>query len=104
MECRRKIMDPVHYFDATRKSDPDYWDPLDGATDSGWYFWVETWADRIGPFETEDIARWEGLRYAMILNGLGEFFGQEAADGVAVGQSQNQGRLRRSEWVVRKVP
>lgn len=57
------IMDPVHYFDAALKGRDGYWDDLDGATDTGWYFWCETWADRIGPFPSESKAREEMDRY-----------------------------------------
>lgn len=31
--------------------------------DEGWWFWIETWADRRGPFETEAQARAELGRY-----------------------------------------
>ncbi len=44
IDSRRKFVDPVHFY-----SNP--WEP------SQWYFWGETWADRIGPFATEEEAR-----------------------------------------------
>jgi hypothetical protein len=31
-------------------------DPIHQDTQGGWYFWDETWADRIGPFQSRDIA------------------------------------------------
>lgn len=31
-------------------------DPVEQDTD-GWYFWDETWADRHGPFDSEEKAR-----------------------------------------------
>lgn len=31
-------------------------DPVEEEVD-GWWFWDETWADRIGPFSSEKIAR-----------------------------------------------
>lgn len=30
-------------------------------TDGKWYFWNEVWADRHGPFDTEELCR-EGIR------------------------------------------
>ena len=38
-----------------------------------WYYWLETWADRHGPYETEEIAREELSNYCLFLN-----FGAEA--------------------------
>ncbi len=29
----------------------------------GWYFWIETWADRCGPYDTEAHATTEANRY-----------------------------------------
>lgn len=32
-------------------------------TDNKWYFWDETWADKYGPFDTEEEARADLLKY-----------------------------------------
>lgn len=32
-------------------------DPVYRDKDGKWYFWTETWADSIGPFDTETEAR-----------------------------------------------
>lgn len=32
-----------------------------------WYFWVETWHDILGPFDTEEIARAKLKRYGETL-------------------------------------
>lgn len=34
-------------------TDPVHYDTLDHK----WYFWDETWADRVGPYDTEEDAR-----------------------------------------------
>ena len=33
-----------------------------------WYYWIETWADKNGPFETEEIAKRELKRYCEYLD------------------------------------
>lgn len=39
-------------------------DPVHKDDDDGeWYFWIETWADRYGPYINEDTARKEFERY-----------------------------------------
>lgn len=43
-------------------------DPVHKEKD-GWYFWDETWADRIGPYTTEEEAREQLEKYC------GEFLG-----------------------------
>jgi hypothetical protein len=40
-------------------SDPVVYDP----TLKKWFFWDETWAYRIGPYDTQEIARAELQRY-----------------------------------------
>ena len=35
----------------------------------GWWFWDETWADRLGPFDTEEEARVALDKYAHSLEG-----------------------------------
>lgn len=30
-----------------------------------WYFWIETWADRIGPFDSREEAQSELVRYSI---------------------------------------
>lgn len=42
--------DLVHYDDQPCEADTSGGDEWKGP---GWYFWTETWADRIGPFPTE---------------------------------------------------
>ena len=37
--------------------------------EEGWWFWIETWADREGSFETEEAARHQLNRYCDWLNG-----------------------------------
>jgi hypothetical protein len=49
MKCRK--IDPVH------------------EEDGKWYFWDETWADRHGPYDTEEIARAELKKYCDYLDG-----------------------------------
>lgn len=44
--------DPVFYQDM---NDPDDMDTMQRTP--GWYFWQETWADTMGPYETEAAAR-----------------------------------------------
>lgn len=42
-------------------------------TDQGqWWFWDETWADRLGPYATEAQARSELDRYCAVVLGNGE--------------------------------
>ena len=38
-----------------------------------WYFWNEVWADRIGPFDSEEIAEEKLNEYVEYLNKKGEF-------------------------------
>lgn len=47
---------PIHYL-PLGEYDHDGWKT------PGWYFWVETWADRCGPYATEAEARMELNRY-----------------------------------------
>lgn len=60
--------DPVHYHE--NGSEPNHdchkWNR------TGWYFWDETWANREGPFYTEEAARKALSEYASWLNG-GDF-------------------------------
>ena len=37
-----------------------------------WWFWDETWADRVGPYETEDIAHRAMMTYAETLSSGGD--------------------------------
>lgn len=37
-----------------------------------WYFWDETWAYRVGPFATVEIARTEFMAYCHDLNYEGD--------------------------------
>lgn len=52
-----------------RKTDPD---PIHCRKHHGWYFWDETWSDRIGPF----WGRWETQKildmYCFFEGGLGQ--------------------------------
>jgi hypothetical protein len=50
-----KGIDPVHVH-------------KDGFGQVGWYFWDETWADRIGPYETEEEAREKLAKYCIQLD------------------------------------
>jgi hypothetical protein len=56
-----EIKDPIHYLSQVEieeeKSD----------LQPGWYFWNEIWADRIGPFNTEVLARDKLRQYAKTL-------------------------------------
>lgn len=36
--------------------------------DGKWYFWSETWADRQGPYDTEENARFELVAYCQWLD------------------------------------
>jgi hypothetical protein len=47
--------------------DPVFWDG------KKWYFWNETWSDKIGPYDTEDIARTKLAEYCDELNGIKTF-------------------------------
>ena len=40
-------------------TDPVHFDP----STSKWYFWDETWADKFGPFNTEEEAKKECVKY-----------------------------------------
>jgi len=40
-------------------------------TDGKWYFWDETWADRLGPYETKEAAEEACENYAIFLDGGG---------------------------------
>lgn len=44
---------PVHYLEHYDDHEPH-----------GWYFWNETWTERLGPFDTEAQANEELTRYA----------------------------------------
>lgn len=51
---------------------PEEWDETFPALhlnpdDGKWYFWIETWADREGPYETEEEARRKLVEYAKTL-------------------------------------
>jgi hypothetical protein len=37
--------------------------PVHQEGDGKWWFWIETWADRIGPYETKEQAESELTRY-----------------------------------------
>ena len=43
-------------------------DPVHHDEDEGWFFWEETWADRQGPYPTEEIARKELARYVHFID------------------------------------
>jgi hypothetical protein len=43
--------DPVHYLETKHVNE------LGDKQNPGWYFWTETWADSIGPFDSELQAR-----------------------------------------------
>lgn len=45
-------------------TNPVHQDPADGK----WYHWIETWADRNGPFETEEECETACNNYALQLN------------------------------------
>ena len=51
--------DPVHY--ALEPTESELLDNIKFTP--GWYFWTETWADRIGPFETEAEAQAMAKKY-----------------------------------------
>ena len=53
----RKVSSPVHY----NESDTTDWQG--DSEPKGWYFWTETQADRIGPFDTEEQAEHMCVRY-----------------------------------------
>lgn len=48
-----------------------YNDPIH-EEDGKWYFWDETWADRYGPYDTEEIARETLKRYCIEYLGCSE--------------------------------
>ena len=56
--------DPVHYHESGSEPNHEHqkWDR------SGWYFWDETWADREGPYYTEEAARKALQQYSDQLN------------------------------------
>jgi hypothetical protein len=41
--------EPIHFEVA-------HWNPDEGVVLPGWYFWIETWTYRIGPFPDYDAA------------------------------------------------
>lgn len=43
--------DPIHYLERAESSELGY------EYQPGWYFWDEVWADRIGPFQTNEQAQ-----------------------------------------------
>ncbi len=45
--------------------DPVHQDPADHQ----WYFWTETWADRYGPYSTEQEARAQFSHYCELFLG-----------------------------------
>jgi hypothetical protein len=47
-------------------------DPVHVDADGKWYFWEETWADKQGPFATEDEARTACTAYTRVLTGEDE--------------------------------
>lgn len=47
-----KAPDPVHYVPVTERLESSEQDDI-----PGWYFWTETWADRMGPYPTVEAAR-----------------------------------------------
>ena len=46
------MADPVHFDEATK----------------AWWFWDETWADRVGPYPDEETARRRCADYAVYLD------------------------------------
>ena len=46
---------------------PIHKDPDDGK----WYYWIETWADRNGPFDTEEECETDLTKYCAYLDGEG---------------------------------
>lgn len=56
--------DPVHYHESGVQPNHEHhvWDR------TGWYFWDETWADRNGPYYTEEAARKALAAYCIFLN------------------------------------
>ena len=46
-------------------TDPVHFDPVEHK----WFFWDETWSDRYGPFETQEIAQEECTKYDNSLDG-----------------------------------
>ena len=58
------MLDPVFYLAAQKINEGS------GAImPIGWYFYDETWADVVGPYETEEYARFELSRYVKWLDG-----------------------------------
>ena len=41
----------------------EYMDPVHQAEDKYWYFWTETWADRIGPYSSKQRANQSAKAY-----------------------------------------
>lgn len=58
------MSNPVHYVDEPTPAEPP-WE----IQAPGWYFWDETWANRIGPFPDEATANLECEKYARWLDG-----------------------------------
>ncbi len=56
---------------AIRHPDPEYYKPQDPVHEENgvWYFYDETWGDRLGPYPTEALAREELRRYGIYLDG-----------------------------------
>lgn len=44
--------------------DPVHFEPEDGQ----WYFWDETWANRCGPYPTEEVAQQRATDYGVFLH------------------------------------
>ena len=63
----RGQVDPVHYHESGALPNHEHhqWER------TGWYFWDETWADRIGPYYTEEACRLALAGYGVWLdNGM----------------------------------
>lgn len=56
-----KVSDPIHFAKDPYPDEHDWRGP-------GWYFWDETWADRVGPYETYEIAKQRLIDYAHYLD------------------------------------
>lgn len=52
-------MNPIFYHHGGAID--DCWEP------EGWYFWTETWADYVGPYNTEEDAKTMLKEYAEAL-------------------------------------
>lgn len=57
------MTDPVHYVALTETNE------LGLEERPGWYFWTETWADRVGPYDTIEEARAALKDYAIVVLG-----------------------------------